>query len=139
MTTAQLDALFAGYAEAFTCGDVDRICDSWAYPATITGRGKRASLDAAAFRANIHALLAFYRAQGVASARKRVLRFDEQFDGTALVRTKDRLADAGGAPIASWEHVYIVTDTTEGPRVIMAMADGELDAWQARGTPLGSW
>jgi hypothetical protein len=135
----EIERYFDDYAEAFSRGDVDAVCALWAYPAFFVARGKRAALDEAAFRANTEAILAFYRARGMARAEKRVLAADTLFDGLWLARTADRLLDAEGLVIAQWEHTYLLSRTASGLRAVAAMPDGELDAWQARGTPLGSW
>jgi hypothetical protein len=135
----EIAAFFEAYAEAFSRGDAEAVCALWAFPAFFAARGKRAALDEAAFRANTEALLAFYRAQGMARAEKRLLAAEPLFDGLWLARTGDRLLDAGGAIIAEWEHAYLLSRTDGGLRAVAAMPDAELDAWQARGTPLGSW
>lgn len=139
MTHAQVQALFDDYAEAFARADVARICRHWAYPAYFSARGKRAALDEAAFRANTGTLCRFYAAQGVAGAAKSVLAVDELVAGLAFVRTADRLTGADGAIVAEWRHGYLLSDTADGLRIVMAMPEEELDAWQRRGTPLGSW
>lgn len=135
----EMARLFDDYAAAFGRGDVDSVCAMWAYPAFVVARGRRSALDAEAFRANSEALVAFYRGQGVVRAEKRVLACEALFEGLRLVRTADRLSGADGREIAHWEHAYLVSDTADGPRLVAAMPDGELDAWTARGTPLGSW
>ena len=53
--------------------------------------------------------------------------------------TEDRLYDASGAEIAAWRHAYLVSDSDGDLRVIAALPDAELDAWEAHGTKLGSW
>jgi hypothetical protein len=117
----EIARFFDSYAEAFSRGDAEAVAALWAFPAFFVARGKRAALDEAAFRANTEAILAFYRAQGVARAEKRLIGAEPLFDGLWLARTADRLVDAGGL------------------RAVAAMPDAELDAWTARGTPLGSW
>jgi len=137
--STELDRLFHAYADAFSRGDAEAVAALWAFPAFFAARGKRAALDEAAFRANAEALIAFYRAQGAARAEKSVLAAEPLSGGLLLVRTTDRLADAGGATVATWEHLYLVSRTADGLRAIAAFRDGELDAWESRGTPLGSW
>lgn len=132
-------ALFEAYAEAFSRGDSDAVTASWAFPAFFAARGKRAALDETAFRANCDALIRFYRAQGGVRAEKTVVSAEPLFEGLWLVRTGDRVRDRDGAAIAAWEHLYLVSRTETGLRVVAAFADAELDAWAARGTPLGSW
>ena len=139
MTQAEVQALFDDYAAAFARADVARICGHWAYPAYFCARGKRAALDEAAFRANAETLCRFYAAQGVAAAHKSVLAVDELAAGLAFVRTADRLTGADGGTIAEWRHGYLLSETADGLRIVMAMPEEELDAWQRRGTPLGSW
>jgi hypothetical protein len=135
----EIARFFDGYAGTFSRGEVDAVCALWVYPAFFAARGKSAALDEAAFRANTEAILAFYRAQGMARAGKRLLSAEAPFDGLWLARTADRLVDAEGRTIAQWEHAYLLSRTDSGLRAVAAMPDGELDAWEARGTPLGSW
>ena len=87
----------------------------------------------------VHAFFKSYAAQGVATADKEVLEIARIAPGCVLVRTADTLSGAGGSFIAAWEHVDIVSDTTAGLKVVAAMPEGELAAWQARGAPLGRW
>lgn len=139
MTAAEASAFFDRYADAFSRFDVDEICSLWAYPAYFAGRGKRAALDEAAFRANTESLCKFYRTQGVARAAKRVAEFKPLMATIAAVVTEDVLSDAAGAELATWRHGYLVSDTEQGPKVIAALPDAELDAWEQRGARLGSW
>jgi len=139
VTQAEVQALFDDYAAAFARADVARICGHWAYPAYFSARGKRAALDEAAFRANTETLCRFYAAQGVAAAAKSVLAVEELFTGLAFVRTADLLSGPDGETIAEWRHGYLLSETADGLRIVMAMPEQELDAWQRRGTPLGSW
>jgi len=129
---------FALYVAAFGRRDLDAISALWAFPATIIARGRSVCFDAAAFRANSAALCAFYDRQGMAEAQKTVLAAEALFPGLWLVRTADRMIDAQGREIAHWDHAYLLTETEGGPRAIVAMADGELDAWEKNGTPVGS-
>jgi hypothetical protein len=131
--------LFRSYSEAFARFDPVAISAHWAYPAYFCARGKRASLAAPEFQANAEALCAFYRAQGVARVAATVAQVDWLFDGLALARVGYELADDAGTPVAAWDHIYLVSATDGGLRLAVAMPDGELDAWAARGTPLGQW
>ena len=139
MTRGEVDVLFDDYAAAFGRGDVARICGHWAYPACFAARGRRAALDEAAFRANAETLCRFYAERGVAAARKEVLELQPLVGALAFVRTGDRLSGADGRTLAAWEHGYLLEATAEGLRIVMAMPEGELDAWEGLGTPLGSW
>jgi hypothetical protein len=139
VTLKEVQILFDDYAEAFSSGDVDRVCSHWAYPAFFAARGRSAALSEDEFRKNTAALDDFYRAQGVARATKTVLCLDEQFPGLAFVRTADKLTGGDDTLVAEWEHGYLVSETVSGLKVVAAMPDQELDAWERRGTPLGSW
>ncbi len=131
MTALEIDAFFKAYAGAFSRLAVDEICNKWAYPAYFVANGRRASLTEDAFRVNTEALCRFYQARGVALAEKQVLEISRLAASTVSVRTADTLSSADGGKIAAWEHVYLVSDTENGPRVVTAMADAELAAWRA--------
>ena len=135
----ELDRLFDAYADAFGRGDAEAVAALWAFPAFFAARGRSAALDEAAFRANAEALIAFYATAGVRRFEKRVIGAETLFEGLRLVRTADRATGADGRVIAAWEHLYLVSRTAAGLRVAAAFPDGELDAWDANGTPLGSW
>jgi hypothetical protein len=59
-------------------------------------------------------------------------------DAVAAVKTCYELLDAAAHLITRWEHAYLIRETEAGLRPIAAIADNELAAWNARGTPLGS-
>jgi len=99
--------------------------------------GRQAVLDRDQFHHNTLALCAFYRAQGLARAEKQVLELSRLTATTASVRTEDRLFDAAGGLIAEWEHVYLLSATADGIKVVAALPDNELHAWRELGTPLG--
>jgi hypothetical protein len=105
----------------------------------MAGRGQAAALDETQFRDNVEALCAFYARHGLARATKRVLGFNELSRTIASVTTEDRLYDASGAEIANWRHAYFVSEGGGELHVIAALPDAELDAWEARGTRLGTW
>ena len=137
MSLAEAQAFFERYAASFTRGDIAAVSDARAMPCFISGPRSGAFADAEAFARNTEGLLAFYAAQGLARAEKTVLSAQEQYDGVTLVRTADRLSDASGEEIACWEHVYLMRRFSDGWKVVAAVCDGEVEAWAARGTPLG--
>jgi len=137
MTAAQVDAFFQNYAAAFSREDVNEICALWDYPAFMSYDGRQAVLDRDQFRQNTVALCAFYRARDLARAEKQVLEIARLTPTTASVRTEDRLYNSGGALIADWEHVYLLSDTPNGIKAVVALPDNELRAWRDLGTPLG--
>ena len=139
MTRESLDEFFTHYADAFSRVDVEGIGRVWKLPAFITTRDRSSCLaDPEAFRRNTEAACAFYRRQGVARAKKRVLEIKLVGEGVAVVTTLDELFDGAGEQIARWEHAYLVRETADGLRAVAAVADNEVKAWKARGTPLGN-
>ncbi len=139
MTRKSVEDFFAAYAAAFSRLDVDGIVALWSLPALITTAERSGCFaDREAFRRNTEALCAFYRAQGLSRAKKTVVRIHPLGDGVAAVTTRDEVFDARGRRIARWQHAYLIRKTAEGLRSIAAVADGEMRAWNARGTPLGS-
>jgi hypothetical protein len=136
MTAAQVHSFFKDYADAFSCGSVERIQASWSFPAFMCHGGRQVVLDDDAFRANAVKLCAFYAAQGVVRAEKEILELSRLTETTASVRTSDVLRDAGGGTVAEWEHVYLLVETADGIRIAAALPDNEVRAWRQRGTPL---
>jgi len=49
----------------------------------------------------------------------------------------DVMSTANGDEIASWQAAYVLQRVNGAWKAVMAVADGETDAWAARGTPLG--
>ncbi|MCA1827202.1 MAG: hypothetical protein ABR567_08425 [Myxococcales bacterium] len=139
MTRKAVQEFFAAYAEAFSHGDTEAIGQLWSLPALITAAQRSMCFaDAEAFAKNTAAVCAFYREQGVVEARKTVLDVKDVGDTVAVVITRDEVVDASGREIARWKHAYLVRETPAGLRAIAAIADEEVQAWKARGTPLGS-
>ena len=132
MTAMQIDNFFRGYAEAFSRFDVDAVCSAWAYPAFFAYRGERAALSEKEFRTNTEHLCKLYKAQGMAKSSKAVVEVARLTETTASVRTADKILDAAGETIIQWEHVYLLSDTADGIKVVCAFPDEELAAWDAR-------
>jgi hypothetical protein len=138
MTATEVNAFFDEYADAFSREDAERICKLWDYPAFMSYGGRQMVFGRDQFHHNTLVLCAFYRAQGLVRAEKQVLELMQLTATTASVRTEDRLFDAAGEPIAEWEHVYLLSETADGVKIVAALPDNELHAWRQRGTPLGS-
>ena len=136
MTALQVHDFFEGYVRAFVDRDIDGICVRWDYPAVLVSGGRQVALDREAFRRNLIRLCAFYDAQGLARAEKKVIGLVTLTETTAAVRTRDRVSNASGALIAEWEHAYLMSDTADGLKVAAALPDDENRAWRERGTPL---
>ena len=138
MTRKTVEEFFDNYAAAFSRGDVDEISRLWMLPAFITTADRAVCFaDVNAFRKNTEALCGFYADQGLSRAKKTVLDFNPLSDAVAAITTRDELFDSSGAPITQWVHAYLVRETDAGIRTIAAVADNEMNAWEARGTPLG--
>ena len=128
---------FQKYDSTFSSFDIKAITNLWAFPAFITTPSISVCFqDIPSFEENTKGLCDFYRSQGVTKTRKTVSGFDLMFDGIASVRTIDQLYNSENDLIAEWEHSYLIRQTENGIRAIVAIADGELQAWAARGTPL---
>jgi len=128
---------FRTYVDAFARDDIDAVCRAWLFPALIMAPAGNAMREEAPFRDNGVKLMAFYRAQGMASVEGRVLETEILFPGAAKARVAYRLADSSGAEIVSWQHVYLLRLTPAGWRTAVSIADGETAAWTARGVSLG--
>jgi hypothetical protein len=137
VSMAEAQAFFDRYADCFSARDVAGLGDMWSFPAFISGPRSGGFAERESFDANTAALCDFYVAQGSVKAEKRVIDVRQEYDNAAMVRTADRLSDAAGETIAAWEHLYLLRRQTEGWRVQAAVADAEVAAWAARGTPLG--
>ncbi len=139
MTHAEAQSHFDAYADAFQRRDWDAIADVWAYPCMISDqRGGYAFRDRDGFRRNLERLGAFYAAQGVVGAAAQVRDVDAEYDGVARVRVDYRLTDASGETIIAWPTDYVLRQQTDGRwTACFGIADGEMNAWAARGTPMG--
>lgn len=127
----------ASYVAAFSTFDVPAIARHWTFPATVVLWGKPGLLaDADAFITNTERLCGFYRAQGVAMAERSVREVLLLAPGSAAIQVDDVMRDSSGTQITGWSAGYLLCETGEGWRACSAVADGEMDAWATRGTPL---
>ncbi|HVQ07318.1 MAG TPA: hypothetical protein VMS43_02680 [Allosphingosinicella sp.] len=138
MTSEAIQTFFDHYVDAFSRRDIDAVMSLWTFPATITTPAGSFVFDEPAFRTNTEALCRFYDRQGTVEARKRVSGIHELSPAVATVTTEDELYDEEGSLIAAWRHGYVLRETAQGIRAIVAVADAEIEGWAARGTPLGS-
>lgn len=136
---SSIATFFQLYAAAFTNCDAVALSDLWAYPAYITSAERSAAFDdAESFQANTELVCDFYKRQGFVRADEKILAASKLHDGVASVRVQYRLFDAQDQLIIEWEHAYLVRNMNGRWKAIVAIADGEIAAWKARGTPLGS-
>lgn len=134
-----LAAFFAAYADAFTRMEPSAVTSLWLFPALVSAAGRSAAFDHPDhFEANTAILMGFYARQGVVRVEKVLLGAMGPSADTAFAVTHDRLFDRNGAIVAEWRHGYLVRLVDMGWRAIGAVADGELEAWRDRGTPLES-
>lgn len=134
-----LQAWCNSYIAAFNAFDASMIGQHWAFPALITQTGKSVVFaDRGLFDGNTEKLLSFYRQQGVSKAERVVTDYVVMNADTVAMTVSDVLTDVAGDAIVSWNAAYLLQRRDEGWRAIMAAADGEIEAWAARGSPLGS-
>ncbi|WOR16414.1 hypothetical protein RYZ27_07010 [Hyphomonas sp. FCG-A18] len=127
------------YTAAFSNYDAVGIGAHWMFPAVILSGGRSLTFrDAEHFNKNTANLLSFYKAQDVAAARRRLIEYLELDAGAVSIKVADDMISSNGETIVSWTASYVLNKGSEGLRAVMAIADGELKAWAARGTPLGA-
>lgn len=138
MTPAAVSDFYARYTSAFMQHDSDALVAAWAFPAVIAGPKGNMAFDAPAFRRNVEALFGFYDRQGVASVTADIAALTVLGDDVVLSQTDYAMLDKDGALIAGWQTPYMLRNTADGLRAFAAVADSEVAAWAARGTPMGS-
>jgi hypothetical protein len=138
MTPAAVGDFYARYTAAFMRHDSEALVAAWSFPAAIAGPKGNAVFDAPAFRRNVEALFGFYDRQGVASVTADIAALTVLGDDIVLSQTDYAMHDRDGALIAGWQTPYMLRATPEGLRAFAAVADSEVAAWAARGTPMGS-
>lgn len=135
----EIQAWCDSYIAAFEVSDIFATGEHWAFPAMImAGDNQVIMKDAVAFNKNTSGLTAFYERQKVQSIKRTVLSCQLLGDDTASMRVHDVMSSGDGEKIVEWVSAYVLRRTDRGWRAIFADASGEIDAWQARGTPLGS-
>ncbi|OYQ30896.1 hypothetical protein CHU93_06040 [Sandarakinorhabdus cyanobacteriorum] len=135
---ADVQAFFAAYSAAFARQDSAALVAAWSFPALISGPGTALACDEALFRRNVEALFGLYDRQGVANARATVTGVVPLAPGVVLSHTHYAMLAGDGDVITDWDTQYLLRDRGQGFRAFAAVSDGEVAAWAARGTPLGS-
>ena len=134
----EVDAWCQSYVTAFSAYAAPAIGAHWQFPALILRSGRSIPFNSQEqFDANTGALLQFYRAQGVACAKRKLIDCFGVSQDTAAMRVSDEMVTGQGALIVFWEAAYVLNRVNGIWKAVLAVADGELDAWTARGTPLG--
>ena len=134
-----LEAWCQRYVDAFNARNVERIADHWAFPALIVQAQRNFAFESRqVFQANVEPLLRFYDRQGVVRIERDLDQGLRLNSLTASMKVSDRMYDAQGRQIVSWEAGYTLRSQGEDWYAVLGVADGESAAWAARGTPLGS-
>lgn len=131
----EIDRFFAAYVDAFTRSDVDALSTLWDPVGLFPSPTGNFAMPREAFRDHCITLMDFYRQQGVVLPVGEVLSAEELFPNVAQARIAYRMLGQADQPIAEWEHVYILR-RSDGWRVSLTIADGEMAAWTALGVRL---
>lgn len=128
----------ASYVRAFEAYDAEAIAAHWTFPALTTQAGRSFTFKSAEhFAKNTGLLLGFYQAQSVTRVEREVMDILEMSPDAVSVTVQDKMLDAAGGQIVSWQAAYVMQRIEGTWRAVAAVADGEVAAWAARGTPLG--
>ncbi|MEM9571148.1 MAG: hypothetical protein AAF996_06755 [Pseudomonadota bacterium] len=135
---AELTDWCQSYVRAFADYDAAQISAHWTFPAVTTQAGRSFAFKSAEhFTGNTTHLLAFYRAQEVASVERSLVSCHALHDQAAALIVADIMYAKDGTEIARWQAAYVLQRIEGAWKAVMAVADGEIEAWAARGTPLG--
>jgi len=133
-----LDAWCQSYVEAFCAYDAPAIAAHWTFPALTTAAGRSFSFKSSEhFAGNTDRLLDFYRKQDVAKVERSIVACGHLAPGIAHMIVQDKMLSGQGEAIAEWEAAYVLQSIDGKWKAVMAVADVEMAAWAARGTPLG--
>jgi hypothetical protein len=134
----ELGGLWRAYAGAFQTGDMDSVLPIFAEPCVVHTRlSTSLYLKRADIGANNNRLLAFYRSQGVVRAEATILEVDPVHRHFVQLFVRYRLLDGAGEDVVSFTTVYGLKQDGERWVVHQVIAQDEIEAWTARGTPLG--
>lgn len=129
---AELTAFFADYVDAFARRDAGRLSELWEPVGLFPSPTGNFAMPRADFRAHLVTLMDFYARQGVVRPEGRLISAVELFPGVAEARLAYRMLGEGDAPVAAWEHVYILRKG-DAWRVSLTIADDEMAAWERVG------
>lgn len=128
----QIQTFFDHYAAAFERLDVTAITGLWTTPALIIAGDKTAHFEnAASFQCNTEAICDTYRTKQMAAVEAIVTSIAPISLECRLVTVQYTLSDRIGAQIAQWVHGYSLRRINSEFRIQLAIADGEVEAWQA--------
>ena len=133
-----LAAWCASYVRAFEAYDADAIAAHWTYPSLTTQAGRSFAFKSDEhFSKNTSRLLGFYKAQDVRRVVRHIVDAQAINLDTARMTVSDEMLNSADEPLAEWQATYIMQRVDDAWKAVMAIADGEVEAWAARGTPLG--
>ena len=136
--SSELQAWCQSYVAAFVAFDAAKISAHWTFPALTTQAGRSFGFKSAEhFTGNTSHLLDFYRAQAVARVERALVSCQYLHNDAASMIVSDIMFAEDGTEIASWQAAYVLQRIDGAWKAVMAVADGETEAWAARGTPLG--
>lgn len=134
----ELKTWCASYVRAFCSYDAEAIAAHWTFPAITTQAGRSFSFaNREHFSKNTAKLLKFYEGQGVADVERTLLSAFVLHPDVASMTVADVMRTQSGEEIVRWTAAYVLQRTGGIWKAVMAVADGETQAWAARGTPLG--
>lgn len=137
--SAELSAWCRSYVAAFNAQDAEAIAQHWTFPALTTQAGRSFSFKSEEhFARNTSILLGFYRAQQVDRVARELVDCHLLHTDAAAMVVADVMYTASGDESARWQAAYVLQRVDEAWKAVMAVADGETEAWAARGTPLGA-
>jgi len=129
----------ASYVAAFNANDAERITAHWHFPALIIHNGQNFIFKTSDhFTKNTIKLLDFYKRQEVVEVRRKLNSFMVMSDGVVSITVDDVMLDAAEQVLVSWGAAYVLHRNEASWRAIAAVAEGEGEAWERRGTPMGS-
>lgn len=131
----EIATFFVRYVDAFERQDADALSQLWDPVALFPSPTGNFAMQKEAFRDHCVTLFDFYRKQGVVRPAGSLLSASELFPNVAQARMAYRMYDQRDDLITEWEHVYILRRGDRW-RVSLTIADGEMQAWAARGVQL---
>ncbi|WP_426291554.1 hypothetical protein [Sphingomonas sp. TWP1-3-1] len=131
----EITDFFGRYVDAFSRQNAEALSELWDEVALFPTPTGNFAMPRSAFRDHCATLFSFYRAQGVVRPEGTLLSAYELFPGVAQARMAYRMMGVDDAPVAEWEHVYVLR-RTDAWRVSLTIADGEMAAWKAKGLQL---
>ena len=135
---SELEAWCQSYVTAFSNYDAPGISSHWTFPALIVSSGRSLTFKSAEhFDQNTSALLGFYKTQDVYRAVRSMIDYLPMNPETVSMTVADQMLTKDGAVIVEWQAAYVLQVIDGKWRAVMALADGEVAAWEKRGTPLG--